>query len=231
MRANVAVGGKLSAKGGALSAAYALFDITDAFFSGNEARGGGSNVTSYIATIHDAIRITAVDGVAIVQSGVVRGGVMDVSNCHVSISSTVFEGNKASGATLRTAGGAIVVGDGSAVELKRVFFGQNEAVGRGEVTFGGAIRVDFGGVLRIAGSTFQSNAATGLANVFGGAIETEGSVVIEGGVEFRSNIVSGGVRAAGGAIAAHSYTQVTPSSLNASGLPGPVFINNKVRRS
>jgi hypothetical protein len=130
---------------------------------------------------------------------------------------------------LRTAGGAIVVGDVSAVEMKSVFFGRNEAVGRGEVTFGGAIRVDFGGVLRMAGSTFESNAATGLANAFGGAIETEGSVVLKGGVEFRSNVVSGGVRAGGGAIAVHSYTQVTPSSLNASGLPGSVFVNNKVR--
>ena len=229
MRANVAVGGKLAARGGALCAVYALFDITDALFSGNEARGGGSDVTSYFAASHDAIRTTAIGEVAIVQSGVVRGGVMDVTNCRVSISSTVFEGNKASGATLRTAGGAIVVGDRSAVVLKSVFFGRNEAVGRGEVTFGGAIRVDFGGVLRMAGSTFESNAATGLANAFGGAIVTEGSVVLEGGVAFRSNVVSGGVRAGGGAIAVHSYTQVTPSSLNASGLPGPVFVNNKVR--
>ena len=77
-------------------------------------------------------------------------------------------------------------------------------------------------------TNFDGNAVDAPAEGFGGAIVTEGSLALGGGVVFRANVVYGDVRAAGGAIAVLSQLSAT-ASFNASELPGPVFIGNAVR--
>ena len=81
------------------------------------------------------------------------------------------------------------------------------------------------GLLRVANTTFEGNSLTSLSQAFGGAVHTEGSLVLEGGVVFRANSVSGDLKGGGGAIAVQTAT----SSLNANCLPGPVFVGNVVR--
>ena len=117
------------------------------------------------------------------------------------------------------------MGEGSVVVSTRCSFDRNTALRGGQITNGGALRVDAGGSFRAVDTNFDGNAVDAPAEGFGGAIATEGSLVLGGGVVFRANAVYGNVRAAGGAIAVLSVT----ASFNASELPGPVFIGNAVR--
>jgi hypothetical protein len=125
----------------------------------------------------------------------------------------------------QTSAGALSVGASTSVEVEGCSFVRNEAVNGAQTTSGGAIFVENGGFLRVSKTTFERNAVTGRAEAFGGAIRTEGSLVLGGGVVFRANVVVGYVRAAGGAIAVKSTT----ASLNASLPLGPVFVGNTVR--
>lgn len=155
----------------------------------------------------------------------VRGGAADFINSRVTISSTTFKQNRAQDASVRANGGAFFLGEGSVVEATRCWFDRNQALRGGQVTSGGALRVDVGSSFRAFDTNFDGNAVDAPAEGFGGAIATEGSLALGGGVVFRANAVYGNVRAAGGAIAVLSVT----ASFNASELPGPVFVGNAVR--
>jgi hypothetical protein len=208
MRDNRVDGGVMVARGGAINCAYARFDVSDVVFVGNEANGGS-----------DARNVP---GCSTLRAQLVRGGAMDLTNCRVTISSSAFRQCKAQDALVRATGGALAVGDGSVVEVRNCVFDSNEALRGAQLTYGGAIRIDANGFVRVANTTFDRNAVMGFAECFGGAITSEGSIALEGGVVFRANVVSGDVKAAGGAVAILSPT----ASLNASGL---VFLSNTVR--
>jgi hypothetical protein len=214
MRDNVAKGGAMASRGGAINAVYSQIDISDVMFVGNEANGGIDGI--------DAVNVRR-DTNKLAQ--VVRGGAADFSNCRVTISSTMFKQNRAQDASVRASGGALAMGEGSVVAATRCSFDRNTALRGGQITYGGALRVDDGGSFRAVDTNFDGNAVDAPAEGFGGAIVTEGSLVLGGGVRFRANIVYGNVRAAGGAIAVLSVT----ASFNASELPGPVFVGNAVR--
>jgi hypothetical protein len=214
MRDNVAEGGAMASRGGAIYSTYSQIDISDVMFVGNEANGG-SGGTDTVNVRRDTNRLAQV----------VRGGAADFTNCRVTISSTTFKQNRAQDASVRAAGGALALGEGSVVEATRCWFDRNTALRGGQVTNGGALRVDAGGSFRAVDTNFDGNAVEAPAEGFGGAIATEGSLALGGGVVFRGNIVYGDVRAAGGAIAVLSAT----ASFNASELPGPVFVGNAVR--
>ena len=117
------------------------------------------------------------------------------------------------------------MGEGTVLEVRGCSFVGNVAARGAQLTLGGAVLVGDGGELRVVDTTFEGNSLTSLSQAFGGAIHTEGSLVLEGGVVFRANSVSGDVKGGGGAIAVQTAT----SSLNASCLPGPVFVGNVVR--
>jgi hypothetical protein len=201
MRANVVECGALQGRGGAISALFSRLEISEAEFVGNEVYGRGD------------------------VGGMAFGGAINAqSTSRVTVSSTLFKENKARESMTQTSAGALFVGASTSVEVEGCSFVRNEAVNGAQTTSGGAIFVENGGFLRVSKTTFERNAVTGRAEAFGGAIRTEGSLVLGGAVVFRANVVVGHVRAAGGAIAVKSTT----ASLNASLLPGPVFIGNKV---
>jgi hypothetical protein len=214
MRDNVAEGGAMFSRGGAIYSTYSQIDISDVMFVGNEANGG-SDGTDAVNVRRDTNWLTQM----------ARGGAADLNNCRVTISSTTFKQNRAQDASVRAAGGALAVGEGSVVAATRCWFDRNEALRGGQITNGGALRIDSGGSFRAVDTNFDGNAVDAPAEGFGGAIVTEGSLVLGGGVVFRANVVYGDVRAAGGAIAVLSTT----ASFNASEIPGPVFVGNAVR--
>ena len=115
--------------------------------------------------------------------------------------------------------------EGSTIRLTSCSFVRNEAVLGGQRTRGGAIDAPAGAVLYVSETTFDGNAATGSSESSGGAVHFEGLLVLEGGLVFRANAVAGDIRAKGGAIALVDAS----ASLNATYLPGPVFVGNTVR--
>ncbi len=203
----------MASRGGAIYSTYSQIDISDVMFVGNEANGGSDGT--------DAVNLRK-DTNTLAQMA--RGGAADFNYCRVTISSTTFKQNRAQDG-VRAAGGALAVGEGSVVEATRCWFDRNKALRGGQVTNGGALRLDDGASFRAVDTNFDRNAVDAPAEGFGGAIVTEGLLVLGGGVSFRGNIVYGNVRAAGGAIAVLSAT----ASFNASELPGPVFVGNAVR--
>ena len=204
----------MGSRGGAICSTYSQIDISGVMFVGNEANGG-SGGTDAVNLRRDTNKLAQV----------VRGGAADFTNCRVTISSTTFKQNRAQDASVRAAGGALALGEGSVVEATRCWFDRNTALRGGQITFGGALRVDAGSSFRAVDTNFDGNAVDAPAEGFGGAIATDGSLALGGGVVFRANAVYGDVRAAGGAIAVLSVT----ASFNASELPGPVFVENAVR--
>jgi hypothetical protein len=214
MRDNAAEGGVMQSRGGAIYSLYSQIDISDVMFVGNKANGG-SEGTNEVSLRTDTNRLALN----------VRGGAADFNNCRVTISSTTLKQNRAQDASFRAAGGALAIGEGSVVEAMRCSFDRNTALRGGQGTNGGALRVDSGASFRAVDTNFDGNAVDAPAEGFGGAIATDGSLALGGGVVFRANAVYGDVRAAGGAIAVLSVT----ASFNASELPGPVFIGNSVR--
>jgi hypothetical protein len=211
VRDNAAIGGAMVARAGAINCIFADMDLSDVIFVGNEAVGGD-----------------AVDGPGgtTMHSPSVRAGAIDMSTCRVTISSSTFKQNNARDASVRAAGGALAVGEGSVLEVRRCLLDRNEALRGAQLTFGGAVKVDALGFARFVDTTFDGNAARSFTEGFGGAIMSEGSIVLEGGVVFSANVVSGDVKAAGGAIAICQAT----AGFNSTSHPGPVFVGNMVRR-
>ena len=104
-------------------------------------------------------------------------------------------------------------------------FLRNEAVLGAQLTRGGAIDAYAGVVLFVSETTFDGNSAAGSSESSGGAIHSEGGLILEGGLVFRANVAAGDIKAKGGAIALVDAS----ASLNATYLPGPVFVGNTVR--
>jgi hypothetical protein len=119
--------------------------------------------------------------------------------------------------------GALDLGPGTAIEVKRSSFIRNEAINGARSTSGGAIGVQQGAFLRVSETTFQGNSVTSLGDSFGGAIVVDGSLEMGDGVALRTNVVFGYARAVGGAISV-----TLGASLNSSGSSGPEFVGNKV---
>ena len=115
--------------------------------------------------------------------------------------------------------------EGSTIRLRSCVFLRNEAVLGAQLTRGGAIDTYAGVVLFVSETTFDGNSAVGSSESSGGAIHSEGGLILEGGLVFRANVAAGDIKAKGGAIALVDAS----ASLNATYLPGAVFVGNTVR--
>jgi predicted outer membrane repeat protein len=221
LRGNVAESGVLAARGAAIySGSYSRWDIRDAQFIGNWARGASIGA--------DATLCTASVSKGTLCALYTRGGAIDfTTNSDATISSTLFKENRARGASIRAQGGALAMMEGSTIRLTSCSFLRNEAVLGAQLTRGGAIDAYAGVALRVSFTTFDGNTATGSSESSGGAIHSESLLILEGGLVFRANAAAGDIKAKGGAIALLDAS----ASLNATCLPGPVFVGNTVRHA
>ena len=219
LRGNVAESGVLATRGAGIYSVYSRWDIRDAEFIGNEARGASVvDANSCIASIRNRTWCALV----------ARGGAIDfATNSDATISSTLFKENRARGASIRALGGALALLEGSTIRLRSCMFLRNEAVLGAQSTRGGAIDAPAGAVLHVSETTFDGNAATGSSESSGGAVHSGGLLVLESGLVFRANVAAGDIRAKGGAIALVSASAI----LNATCLSGPVFVGNAVRHA
>jgi hypothetical protein len=218
MRANVAGPASGFVRGGAISGSYAFIDLSHVEFDGNAVYGDSADTAS---------KAIATNGAGVDRSLFARGGAIDLSNSQLVMLSVVFTENKVRDGSI-SCGGALYIEYGSAEVLSCSFL-RNEALNGGRISKGGAIDLADGAVLRLTDTTFEGNFAMSPAEAFGGALSVGGSLGLDGGVVFRANVASGGVRAGGGAIAVRTVS--TAASMNASSLPGPIFVGNTVRHA
>jgi hypothetical protein len=208
MRQNFVEGG-YNTRGGAISAQFARVDIHRVVFVGNEALGSSPGPSCSRSTLF-------VEG----------GAAYFMSTSVVTISSTRFEANRVGGASEGASGAAMSVGRLVSVDLRGSFFARNAAFRGGRTTSGGAVQISQEGKLDVTRTTFEENLVSGPSASSGGAIHADGSVVVlQAGVEFHGNVVEGELSSDGGAL----YVQST-GTVSSTGLPGPIFTNNTVRK-
>jgi hypothetical protein len=179
-RGNRAAAGLLAARGGAVYSMMGSVRISKTLFVGNQ-----------ISARNDEAKGVSVQ---------VRGGALDAILSDVTISSSRFEANSVYGGGTQSSAGAIHVGDGTTLRLDQSEFVGNQALWSGQLTVGGAIRVENGGSLFVSNSLFEKNVALGPSESFGGAIDSQGAVVLYSKNIVRRNRASGEVATGGGGV-------------------------------
>ncbi|MBQ8803058.1 MAG: right-handed parallel beta-helix repeat-containing protein [Tyzzerella sp.] len=164
----------------------ATLNIEGGNFHDNTATVGGAIECNCTLTIKDGIfnKNTAVKGGAIYLES---SGRLTVKN------GATFGGEEEQGNTATESGGAVYCAGSSKATIEGGVFAYNTAAG---VTGGGAISGENGTTITVSGGSFHHNAATSTAanaDVYGGgAIESNGDVVISGGTFEQNTAKKGG---------------------------------------
>ncbi|HEY1976417.1 MAG TPA: choice-of-anchor Q domain-containing protein [Candidatus Baltobacteraceae bacterium] len=218
--------------------AQGALTVTNCIFNGNVA-GGGTQAFAYgfggaIEADNAALTVSGstfknnVAGGASSSGSTGEGGAIDTTSLSalaVSITNSTFTGNIAGGGSAGTSygyGGAINTEAYNTLALNGSTFTSNTAGGDGYGN-GGAIfiQADLNG----GSDTFSKNAATGTSasqNVFGGAIDTNSTIELNGST-FSQNTASGGNGpiTAGGAIYTSNTLTLDSDTFTSNAASGP----------